>query len=156
MRLSLREPIQLGVGGPPCIHQPPFLRRQPMFNRRASDGSEFTRKYSMGMPLIDQFTTALAPGERRAVVAARGRIPFTPPGVYDRERLEEYSRSIKPSLRRHILEQHNYRCAICLCDLRFVPHHIDHIKPFARHGPTVRENLQPLCAPCNLAKGVRE
>jgi hypothetical protein len=108
------------------------------------------------MPLIDQFTTPLAPGERRAVVAARGRSEFTPPGVYDRAHLEEYSRSIKPSMRREVLEAHDYRCALCGCDLRSAPHHIDHIKPFARQGPTVRKNLQPLCAPCNLKKGARE
>jgi hypothetical protein len=108
------------------------------------------------MPLIDQFTTPLAPGERRAVVAKRGRISFTLPGVHDRERVREYTRSIPPSWRPHILEQYYHRCAVCGCDLRVVPHHTDHIKPFSKGGTTTRENLQPLCGPCNLAKGNRE
>ena len=108
------------------------------------------------MPIIDQFTTPLEQGERRAVVAARGRLPFQPPRVYDRERVAEYTRSIKPSLRRELLEQYEYRCAVCGADLRKVGAHIDHIRAFSRGGATVPENLRPLCGPCNLAKGSRE
>ena len=110
------------------------------------------------IPIIDQFTTALAPGERRAAVAQRGRLPFTLPGVHDRKRVREYTRSIPPSWRPIILERHDYRCAnsACRADLRKVGHHIDHIVPFSKGGTTTLENLQPLCGPCNLAKGNRE
>jgi hypothetical protein len=108
------------------------------------------------VPLIDQFTTPLASGERHAVVAARGRVAFTPPGVHDRTRVREDTRSIPPSWRQEILAQHDFRCATCGADLRSAPHHIDHIKPFSKGGSTFRENLQALCGPCNLAKGNRE
>lgn len=33
------------------------------------------------------------------------------------------------------------------------PLEVDHIIPVSRGGKTVRENLQPLCVPCNRAKG---
>lgn len=108
------------------------------------------------MPIIDQFTTPLEPGERRAVVASRGRVPFTLPGVHDRTRVREYTRSVPPSWRAEILEEHGYRCARCKCDLRQVQYHMDHIKPFSKEGATTRDNLQPLCGPCNLSKGNRE
>jgi hypothetical protein len=108
------------------------------------------------VPIIDQFNTALAPGERRAVVANRGRIPFTHPGIRDPARVSEYTRSISPTLRARILRRHHYRCALCDADLRRIGHHIDHKKPFSRGGTSKPENLQPLCGPCNLAKGNRE
>jgi hypothetical protein len=108
------------------------------------------------MPIIDKFTEPLQPGERRATVAERGRVEFTQPGVHDRQRVREYTRSIPPSWRAAILEQYGYRCARCATDLRLVTSHIDHIKAFSKGGATVRENLQPLCGPCNLAKGNRE
>ena len=110
------------------------------------------------MPIIDQFTTPLAPGERRAVVAQRGRISFSLPGVHDRERVREYTRSIPPSWRPIILARSGYRCANAKCraDLRTVPYHIDHIVPFSKGGTTTLANLQALCGPCNLAKGNRD
>src|SRR2546430_5995368 len=107
------------------------------------------------MPIIDQFTTPLASGERRGVVKKRGRLPFSPPGVYDRQRLAEYTRSIKPSVRRQLLEQHNYRCVRCGADLHSIGHHIHHVVAFSKGGPTVPENLLPLCGPCNLKLGNR-
>jgi hypothetical protein len=108
------------------------------------------------MPVIDQFKTALGPGERRAVVAKRGRIPFTHPGVHNPERVREYTRSVSPKLRAEILRKHAYRCVLCRADLRFTPAHIDHIKAFSKGGTSAPENLQPLCGPCNLAKGNRD
>ncbi len=107
------------------------------------------------MPIIDQFTTPLAAGERRAVVAYRGRLSFSKPGVYDRLRVREYSRSIPPSWRPIILERQKHRCVRCDCDLRKTRHHIDHIIAFSKGGVTTLENLQALCGPCNLAKGNR-
>lgn len=110
------------------------------------------------LPLIDQFTTPLDAGERRTVVAKRGRLPFTLPSVYDRKRVREYTRSIPPAWRIIILNNHDYRCANpkCRADLRKVQHHIDHIIPFSKGGTTTLENLQALCEPCNLAKGNRK
>ncbi len=110
------------------------------------------------MPLIDQFTTPLSDGERRQVVAARGRVPFTSPGVHDRKRIREYTRSIPPSWRPLILERSDHLCSnpTCRADLRLQGHHIDHIVPFSKGGTTTLENLQALCGPCNLTKGNRQ
>ncbi len=107
------------------------------------------------MPIIDQFTKPLEKGERRAVVAKRGRISFTPTGVYDRVRVREYTRSIPPTWKPKILEKHDHKCVLCGCDLRKFKYHIDHIIPFSKGGETILENLQPLCASCNLTKGNR-
>ena len=110
------------------------------------------------MPIIDQFTTPLSSGERRAAVRERGRLPFTHPGVADRERVREYTRSIPPSWRASVLAEYDHRCANprCRADLRTIPYHIDHILAFSKGGTTTRENLQPLCGKCNLSKGNRE
>jgi hypothetical protein len=108
------------------------------------------------MPIVDQFTTHLAPGERSEVVAERGRIPFTHPGVRDPERVKEYTRSVSPKVRADILQKHGYRCVLCGVDLRELEVHIDHIKAFSKGGTSQVTNLQPLCGPCNLAKGNRD
>jgi len=113
--------------------------------------------HNLLMPIIDQFTMPLKQHERRAVVAERGRISFTPMGPYNLERASKYTRSIRPSWRPIILERHGYRCAnlACRADLRRLQPHIDHIIPFSKGGMTTLENLQALCGPCNLAKGNR-
>jgi hypothetical protein len=107
------------------------------------------------MSIIDNFTRPLEPGERRAIVAGRGRIPFKATGVLDPKRVREYTRFVPPSWKPIILERHSYRCALCTADLRKTGYHIDHILAFARGGKTVLKNLQPLCPPCNLSKGNR-
>lgn len=62
-----------------------------------------------------------------------------------------YRKSPIPSkLRKEIFERDAYRCKKCGShhDL-----HVDHIFPESRGGKAVLENLQTLCAPCNIAKG---
>lgn len=39
------------------------------------------------------------------------------------------------------------------CGVSGVPYHVDHVEPISRGGTNAPENLQILCAPCNLAKG---
>jgi len=112
--------------------------------------------HSVLMPVIDQFSTSLAPGERRAVVAARGKIDFTHPGIRDPGRVREYTRSIPPSWKPLILEKYGHRCFLCCADLRCTEYHIDHWIPFSKGGTSEMSNLRPLCAPCNLKKGNRE
>ncbi len=107
------------------------------------------------MPIIDQFTTPLGSGERRAVVAQRGRIPFSPSGPHDLDRVREYTRSVPPSWKTPILERFSYRCALCFADLRESGYHFDHVLAFSRGGATTQDNLQPLCPACNLKKGHR-
>lgn len=66
-------------------------------------------------------------------------------------------RAISAATRKAVLQRCGYRCAQCGCDLSRcdVDAHIDHIVPLARYGTDGPDNLQPLCAPCNLAKGAR-
>jgi len=58
---------------------------------------------------------------------------------------------------RHLLKVQAARCVYCQTSLGYLPtgrvnYHIDHIVPIARGGQHVLENLQLLCAPCNLRK----
>jgi hypothetical protein len=107
------------------------------------------------MPLIDRFSTGLDPGERRTVVAKRGFLTYNHPGVRDRDRVREYTRSIPPSWKPILLEKYGYRCFICGTDLARGTYHFDHWRPFSKEGPTTMENIRPLCAACNLKKGNR-
>lgn len=54
--------------------------------------------------------------------------------------------------RRALLLASGGRCALCKTSLprNF---HADHRVPFSRGGPTILENAQPLCGPCNMKKG---
>ncbi|WP_246018077.1 HNH endonuclease [Amnibacterium kyonggiense] len=60
------------------------------------------------------------------------------------------------SLRADILRRDGYRCKMCgAAGSDGAELHIDHIIPVSRDGRTVADNLQTLCAPCNLGKGNR-
>lgn len=58
-------------------------------------------------------------------------------------------------LRLNLARRERYRCAHCRCEISFRDFHIDHIVPLALGGRDTVENLQALCAPCNLRKGSR-
>jgi len=62
------------------------------------------------------------------------------------------ARRIPKSTRNYVLSRDGYQCQYCGSteDL-----HIDHIYPFSRGGPSTKENLQVLCASCNLEKSDR-
>lgn len=62
------------------------------------------------------------------------------------------ARRIPKSTRNYVLSRDGYQCQYCgsTKDL-----HIDHIYPFSRGGPSTKENLQVLCASCNLEKSDR-
>ena len=55
----------------------------------------------------------------------------------------------KARLRRNIFEAWGHGCAYCGCPADT----LDHVRPLARGGLTVRENLIPACSGCNLRKG---
>jgi len=60
------------------------------------------------------------------------------------------------TLRSDILRRDGYRCRMCgAAGADGVELHVDHILPVSRGGRTIVENLQTLCAPCNLGKGAR-
>ena len=68
-------------------------------------------------------------------------------------------REVPPGLRLKVYERDRFRCVYCgrspITDLT-VELHADHIIPFVRGGQTALENLQTLCAQCNLGKGSRD
>ena len=72
---------------------------------------------------------------------------------------QEFSRNISLSLRLKVLSRDNFRCVFCgkspATDIG-TKLHIDHIKPFSKGGKSILENLQTLCAECNLGKSDNE
>lgn len=82
-------------------------------------------------------TAKRAAGKRRA--ALLGNVAVTISG-------EELDRK---------LQSNKYMCTICEYDLRLLNSkdmHWDHIVPLSRGGSHTLDNLQPLCAPCNIRK----
>lgn len=61
----------------------------------------------------------------------------------------ELRRTITPTMRRKVLKAYNATCVRCGSESNL---HIDHIIPFSHGGTTTFDNLQVLCAPCNLRK----
>lgn len=64
---------------------------------------------------------------------------------------------IPRQLRRQVAEDARYRCGYCLTPQRIIgrPMTIEHIKPEASGGETVRENLWLACRRCNEFRGSR-
>src|SRR5713226_833369 len=63
------------------------------------------------------------------------------------------SRRIPESLKREVRARDGNRCAICKRNLPPDILEVDHITPVALGGPTILENIQLLCPPCNRKKG---
>lgn len=59
---------------------------------------------------------------------------------------------IPAALRTAVFERDLYRCRHCTTHLDLTA---DHIVPESQGGPTVLDNLQTLCRPCNSRKGTR-
>ena len=65
------------------------------------------------------------------------------------------SRDINLRLRFMVMQRDNFKCCACGASPAKNPAvvlHIDHIKPWSKGGETVIDNLQTLCAECNLGK----
>ena len=52
-----------------------------------------------------------------------------------------------------LLAKQGGMCASCKCKGSDVKWHMDHIIPLSKGGGHVKDNVQILCAPCNLKKG---
>jgi hypothetical protein len=68
----------------------------------------------------------------------------------------EKKRDIPLKLRLKVLYRDNYTCVLCgrtPALIQGLTLHIDHKIPFSKGGSTVFENLQTLCADCNIGKG---
>ncbi len=65
------------------------------------------------------------------------------------------SRDINLRLRFMVMQRDNFKCCACGASPAKDPAvvlHIDHIKPWAKGGETIMDNLQTLCSKCNLGK----
>jgi len=71
------------------------------------------------------------------------------------EYIKEKSRDVPLGLRLKVLSRDNFRCIFCgkspATDFG-IKLHIDHVMPFSKGGHSVLDNLQTLCAECNLGK----
>ena len=63
-------------------------------------------------------------------------------------------RATKNSFRREIIDDWERRCAYCGCEPEKIT--LDHVNPMANGGMTVRSNLVPACAECNVSKNHRD
>lgn len=52
-------------------------------------------------------------------------------------------------------EQYDYKCLSCLTHESVKKLTIDHIVAISKGGSNTIDNIQPLCLPCNMAKGVK-
>jgi len=65
------------------------------------------------------------------------------------------SRNINARMRFKVLKRDNFKCCACGASPAKDPSvelHVDHIIPWSKGGETVLDNLQTLCANCNLGK----
>jgi len=72
---------------------------------------------------------------------------------------DEEKRTIPLRLRLEVLKRDHFRCVFCgrsPATENGVVLHVDHKLPFAKGGKTAIENLQCLCADCNLGKGSQD
>ena len=66
---------------------------------------------------------------------------------------------VRHGLRMDVLVRDSCTCCICGRNPKTHPGlvlHVDHIRPYAKGGKTVKENLQTTCEACNLGKGAQE
>lgn len=68
-----------------------------------------------------------------------------------RHRHKEITSSKYKAQRLRVLARDNHTCQ--MCGATDVALHVDHIVPRVSGGTNDMDNLQTLCAPCNLAKG---
>ena len=80
------------------------------------------------------------------------RSKFTPKRIWNRG-INPRTRSVRRVLFLEMLAKHGAACK--KCGRRDVVLYADHVKPWAKGGLTVLENLQPLCKRCNEMKGAR-
>lgn len=95
----------------------------------------------------DLYGEQLTKAQVKAIIA--GRQKFSPTGPRGRHN-PEYSRHIPQRLRQQVYERDDHTCLKCRTAENL---HADHIVPVAQGGLTKLDNLQTLCAKCNLSKG---
>jgi len=93
--------------------------------------------------------------------APMDRVPNNiPPHRSDAVRVtRRKTRQVPLSLRYKVLKRDDFRCVKCGRSPAMEPGlqlHVDHVTPWSEGGDTVLDNLQCLCAECNLGKSNRD
>jgi len=106
--------------------------------------------------VIDAFGIEQEKSERRAIIEGR----INPTGLNRLSRAygknPEFNRNPPPHLRKAVFKKDNFTCQLCGVIVPNISElHADHIHPVTLGGLTMFENLQTLCASCNLKKGGR-
>lgn len=57
---------------------------------------------------------------------------------------------------RKLLRLQNWRCIYCVCSIKKKKWHVDHIIPLSKGGGNGPDNIQILCAKCNLTKSSKD
>ena len=73
--------------------------------------------------------------------------------IRDLKPTEKMRRDFSYKIRKQVLERDAYRCVVCESYKNL---HVDHIIPIAKGGTNDIDNLQVLCANCNLSKGAKD
>lgn len=114
-----------------------------------------------GSSPIDKATRTLLGGSARAArelerdglwqTVDAGHV-LTKNGLWSIYQESDAGRKVPTWMREAVLLRDGSRCLMCgrTDDLQ-----MDHIVPWSRGGETTVDNLQPLCGPCNRAKGAR-
>lgn len=116
--------------------------------KNARNQEKRARKKAKRVPLADEPTTntayAVAYWRKRAL-AAEAKLVKPVPGFYDSPQWH--------TLRYKALKLHGLKCQLCGAEDTTL--HVDHIKPRSRFPELALrlDNLQVLCAPCNMGKG---
>jgi len=148
------SPDMSAIGGIADDQRQESRVRMLAFNTLRAAQKTVSPKEHLGT-IIDSFTYDLTSEQRVEVINSRKKIYLGPRRRLSPEEIRKYSRSIPKSWREEILKKANQRCVHCGGALNEETVHIDHINPFSLGGLTVMDNLQALCAPCNLSKGNR-
>lgn len=99
--------------------------------------------------VIDAYGSVLTPEMISEI--KEGRQPYHPNGPrFPRD--SAYCRHVPERMRQEVFRRDDYRCKQCGCQEDL---HADHVIPVAKGGLTTLNNLQTLCAACNLSKGGR-
>jgi 5-methylcytosine-specific restriction protein A len=105
--------------------------------------------------IVDAFGERISNVERRRII--KGTLKPTGlnriSGAYGSA--PEYGHQVSKALRQLTLERDDFKCRLCGRRLPATQLHADHVQPFSKEGLTLLENLQTLCATCNLKKGAR-
>jgi predicted restriction endonuclease len=110
-------------------------------------GAFYENRFGTWGKALEKFVDYANNEERDASAEMRGGKP---------NEFHKTKRGINLRLRFIVMKRDNFKCQNCGRSPATDPGivlHIDHIKPFAKGGETILDNLQTLCSKCNIGKG---